>query len=103
MTVSVTSCVSGAAIRATTARAPRRDQHALTAPITAHLVAVAIDQRVEPVLRRHRVAHRRRAQRDADDAPAQSPAEIVEYDRLMRAVEGAEAEMDDAAAQRARS
>jgi hypothetical protein len=55
---------------------------------------------VEAVLRDERVADRRRPQRDADDAPARIARRhrVVGIDRLVRAVERAEAEMDDAAA-----
>src|SRR5690606_39782236 len=59
---------------------------------------VALDQRVEVVLRRQCVAHGGGTQRDADDAPAHVAArrDLVEKGRLVRAVERAEAEVDHA-------
>ncbi len=61
-------------------------------------VAAAHGKRVEPVLRRQRIARVGAAQRSADDAPAgfAGGQAIVDIDGLMRAVEGADAEMDDA-------
>ena len=50
------------------------------------------EEAVEIILRRHRVADRRGAQRSC----LYPPAEIVEYHGLVGAVEGADAEMDHA-------
>ena len=61
---------------------------------------IALLQRVEPVLRCQPVAYRRRAQRHADDAPAQVAGlqRRLEHRGLVRAVEGADAEMHHAGA-----
>ncbi|MNY19994.1 hypothetical protein D3C86_1534540 [compost metagenome] len=59
---------------------------------------VAHDQGVETILRVQLITHARRAQRGAQDAPAQIAAGqgVVEHHRLVRAMEGADAQMDHA-------
>ena len=59
-------------------------------------------ERIEPILGRQRVAGRGRLQADAADRPIAFARrqQIVEGDRLMGAVECADAEMDDACRQR---
>ena len=81
-----------------------RHQHVGDGADDADLLRVALphDEAVEPVLRHQLIAHASRAQRDADDAPARIARRQrgVEDGRLMRAMEGADAEMDDAGADR---
>ncbi|MNU44234.1 hypothetical protein D3C71_330440 [compost metagenome] len=59
---------------------------------------VAHDQGVETILRVQLITHARRAQRGAQDAPAQIAAGqgVVEHHRLVGAMEGADAQMDHA-------
>ena len=66
------------------------EQHLADHPDHPHLLAG--HEAVQAILRRHRLAHRRRAQRRRGHAPA----EIVEHQRLMCPVKGADAQMDDA-------
>ena len=76
------------------------DQHPLERPHDprAFSPCVALDQRVEPILRRERVARGGRAQRYPDHAPAPVAArgDLVEARGLVRPVERAEPEMDHA-------
>ena len=57
-----------------------------------HPHALADDEAVEEILRRHRLAHRGGAERGADDAPVH----ILEQGGELRAMEGADADMDGA-------
>ena len=61
-------------------------------------VAVVLDQRVEAILRPERVAHGRAAQARPADRPGSGRhgERALREDRLVRAMEGAEAQMDDA-------
>ena len=63
-----------------------------------HAGAALLDGRVQPVLRRHPVAHVRAAQAHAADAPraAGRGDRVVGVDRLMGAMKRADAEVDDA-------
>ena len=82
----------------------RRDDHLLHRADHLRAIghAIAHQHRVEPILRRHLVAHAGRSQRRGDDAPAQVARiqRLLEHHRLMRPVEGADAQMHDAAAHR---
>jgi hypothetical protein len=71
----------------------RPDDHVADRADHAHRLTgtVADDEAVEAILGGQRIAYRRRTQRRGGDAEA----EIVEYHRLMGAMEGADAEMDD--------
>ena len=101
MTVSVTMRMRGIGQRGEQrAGIFRRDQQRQDRADDAQLLAVAAAhrQRVEPVLRRQRVARVGAAQRGADDAPAGLAGRqaVIDIGGLMGAVEGADAEMDDA-------
>src|SRR6185312_11420058 len=65
---------------------------------TANPLRALADRRIQAVLRRHPVANARRAQAHATDAPAAAGMRerIVGVDSLMRAMKGADAEMNDA-------
>lgn len=65
-------------------------------------VPVALDKRVEPILRNQLIANAARTQRNAQDPPVTRTQgqQIVDIDRLMRAVESADAQMDNADAMR---
>ena len=108
MIVSVTMRMRGSASAASTA--PGSSGATSSEPDRADdaqlLAAAAADrQRVEPVLRRQRVARVGAAQRDADDAPVRLAGRqaVVDIDGLMGAMEGADAEMHDARRNLARS
>src|SRR5690349_24872942 len=64
----------------------------------ARALRTLLDRRVETVLRRHTVAHARRAQAHAADAPCAAALRerVVGVDRLVCAMKRADAEMDDA-------
>ena len=77
-------------------RLAHRADHARTRPRRALL-----EHRVEAILRRERVRRARRLEAHAADAPVRIAREhAVGVDRLVRAVERAEPEMDDADATR---
>ncbi len=101
MTVRVTIRVDGAASRAsrTSALLGREQRLADDADHARPLVrAVVLDQGVEAILRPERVAHGRAAQARPADRPGSGRhrERALGEDRLMRAMEGAEAQVDDA-------
>ena len=80
-------------------RRPGRDDDVLHRADDARLFrsAIAHQHGIKAVLRHHLVAHGRRTQRGRGDAPAQVACVqgVVKQHRLMRAVERADAQMDD--------
>ncbi len=81
-----------------------RHQHIGDGADDAELLRIALphDEAVEPVLRHQLIAHAGRTQRDADDPPARIACRQrgIEHRRLVRAMEGADAEMHNARSDR---